>query len=98
MSDFNSKHQSCYEKLDSIVDMHGRLLKQLQTFLLQTKEVQSLIYQDLLDHNSYTEEVLRQIINDEVNRDTIMANDSFVDDMVRKEEKDFYSDSNHRHK
>lgn len=98
MSDFSDKHLASYEKLDNIVVIHSRLLKQLQTFLLQTKEVQSIIYNDYLEHCSVSQQVLREIIDSDVNRDTIMEHDDEVSEMVRKEEKDFYGSENHHHK
>lgn len=93
MSDFSKKYQDYLEQLSECIEIHERIIQQLRSFLLQQKEVQGYIFSDLFTSYLKTERLLEDIIYDEVNRDTVREHDSEIDEMVRKEQEDFYGDS-----
>ena len=79
--------------LESIKD-HQRIINQLETFILQRKDVQSAIFNDLFTYYLKTQRLLEDIIDDDINVETITEYNKSVDKMVRKEQEDFYSDGN----
>lgn len=98
MSDFTTKYENYQISLGEAIENHESIIKQLRTFLLQRKDIQSAIFNDLFTHYLQTWRTLEDIINDEINRDTVMQHDAEINEMIRKQEEDFYGNGKHSHR
>ena len=66
--------------------------KQIKTFYLLRKDVQNTVIQEMLNHCSETQELLRQVMNEDINIHTIKQFNEREDDNEEQEEETFTED------
>jgi hypothetical protein len=86
MSDFTVTYDDYLDQLNEVVKNHERILQQLRSLLLLKKDIQKDVLNSMLDYNSVAQEVVRHVIEDDINIDTIKKHNSQFEDFEEEEE------------
>ncbi len=79
MSDFSAIYNDYRDELTAVIKDNERVLKQLYTLIIQRKDIQQDIYNSMLHIHSETQELVRSIMSDNINIDTIKKhNNEFI--------------------
>jgi hypothetical protein len=82
-------YQDYQNQLAISIKNHERIIAQLRTFLIQRKDVQNYIFNDLFVHYLDTQMLLKEIMNKDMNIDTITKYNSGISKLVHDDEEDF---------
>ncbi len=85
---YESSRKDLIHASKTFFDMH----KQIKTFYLLRKDVQNTVIQEMLNHCSETQELLRQVMNEDINIHTIKQFNEREDDNEEQEEETFTED------
>lgn len=85
MSDFSAIYDEYKDELTAVIKDNERVLKQLYTLMIQRKDIQQDIYNSMLHIHSETQELVRGIMVDDINIDTMKKHSN---EFIIEEEED----------
>ncbi len=88
MSDFQNTYQDYQSRLAISIKNHERIIAQLRTFLIQRKDVQTYIFEDLFKLYFTTQQLMAEIIDKDINIDSITKYNSGISKLVPNDDDD----------
>lgn len=79
MSDFSVTYDEYLNKVTSVIKDYNQIIKELRSLLLQRKDIQQDILNSILHVNSESEELVRHVIDNNVNIDSIHKHNLLLD-------------------
>jgi hypothetical protein len=92
VSDFQNTYQDYRAKLELSIKNHERIISQLRTFLIQRKDVQTYIFEDLFKLYFTTQQLMAEIIDKDINIDSITKYNSGISKVVPDDDDEYIDD------
>ncbi len=87
MSDFSTVYEDYHSELLTVIKNYKMIIKQLQSLLILRKDLQEDILNSMLHIDSEAQELVRDVIENDINIDTIKKHNMMI------EQQDDYGDN-----